>query len=433
MHYYLSGRLSQHLLWLACLAGVAGLLASRALVALSPVVGVLAALANPTLRQDLPNYWRNGAALRAAALPAFLLLSAAYTSDWVVWRHELFRALPWLGVPLAFALAVPLAARQRRAVGGLFVLGAAAVGLATLGKALRDPTAALEAIGSNQNQVAITGVFHIPFGVMLALAFYFALGLRRRLGAGRAERAGWLAAAAAAAAVLHALAYRTGLLAFYAVLLALALRLLAGRRWVAAAVLALALLAGPLVAYYTLPSVRNRVGATLWDLEQYRDGQDLNEHSLGQRLAAIETATAIIREHWLVGVAPADTQAAMRAQYEWKSFGLRPENRAELHNQYLQALLGGGLLGLALWLALLLGPLAHRQLRHNPYVLAFIVAEAVTNLFDAALELQTGLNLFVFVYGFLVVAGERHWQNRAAANGDGSAQLAAGAGPKLME
>ena len=424
--YYSSGRLSQHLLWLACLAGVAGLLASRALVALSPVVGVLAALANPRLRHELPNYWRNGAALRAAALPAFLVLSAAYTTEWASWRHELFRMLPWLGVPLAFTLAVPLAARQRRAVSELFALGTAAVGLATLGRFLRNP-AAIDAIRMGQNQTAYTGVFHITFGVMLALACFVALGLRRRPLAGRAERALLLAAAGTAAVVLHALAYRTGLLAFYSILLGLGIRQLAHGHWLAATGLALALLAGPVLAYCSLESVRARVGTTLWDFNQYQEGRDLNQHSLGQRLAAIETAGAVIREHWLLGVAPADAQAAMRAQYEWKSFGLRPENRAELHNQYLVALLGGGVVGLVLWLALLLGPLAHRQLRRNPYVLLFIVIQAATNLIDAALELQTGLNLFVFGYGFLIVAGERYWQGRRTAVAASPAQqLSAG-------
>ena len=62
--YYTSGRLSQHLLWLAAVAGVVGLLAARSLVALAPVVGIVAALTNPKLRRDLSHYYRNGAARR---------------------------------------------------------------------------------------------------------------------------------------------------------------------------------------------------------------------------------------------------------------------------------------------------------------------------------------------------------------------------------
>ncbi|RZK46741.1 MAG: hypothetical protein EOO59_18835, partial [Hymenobacter sp.] len=205
--YYQSGRLSQHLLWLASAAGVVGLLSSRALVALSPVAGTVAALLNPHLRREWPRYFRNGAALRAAALPLFLLLSFGYTEDWPVWRHELFRSLTWLGVPLAFALAVPLTAGQRRAVGTLFVLGTAAVGLATLGKYWLDPTHGNQAIVMGQNVQAVTGVLHIFFGVMLALSAFWGVVLARQPAARPVLRVALGVGAAAATIALHVLAY----------------------------------------------------------------------------------------------------------------------------------------------------------------------------------------------------------------------------------
>ena len=138
-----------------------GLLAARSLVALAPVVGTVAALTNPKLRRDLPHYYRNGAARRAAALVVFLLLSGLYTSEWAVWRHEIFRSLPWLAVPLAFTLAMPLTRWQRLTVGSLFVLGTAAVGLATLGRYLLHPAEANAAIHIGQNLQAVTRLFHI--------------------------------------------------------------------------------------------------------------------------------------------------------------------------------------------------------------------------------------------------------------------------------
>ena len=406
VRHYLSGRLSQQLLWLACLAGVAGLLASRALVALAPVVGVLAVLANPDLRRDLPRYYRNGAAMRAAALVGLLLLSGLYTSEWATWRHELFRALPWLGVPLAFTLAVPLTARQRLAVGGLFVLGTAAVGLATLGQYLLDPTGANAAIRIGQNMPAATRVFHISFGLMLALAFFWSLLLRRHPLAGPVLRAALGLAAAAAALTLHVLAYRTGLLVLYTGLLAVAIRLLLHRRLALGLGLILLLGLGPWAGYHTLESVRQRVDSSVWDVQQFTLGHDINDYSLARRLAAIETARAIVGRHWLLGVGPADTRAALMDQYAWKDFGLRPANRVEVHNQYLQVLLGGGVLGLGLWLAVLLWPLAQPKTRHRPAIGFFILLQGTAMLVDSVLDLQIGLNFFVFGYGFLVVAAE---------------------------
>ena len=407
MQYYLSGRLSQHLLGLACVAGVVGLLASRALVALGPVVGVLAVLANPRLRCDLPRYYGNGAAMRAAAVVGFLLVSGFYTSAWAVWRHELFRDLTWLAVPLAFTLAVPLAARQRLAVGSLFVLGTAAIGLVTVGQYLLNPARANEAFRIGQNMPAITHVFHISFGLMLALACFWALELRRNPLAGLVLRAALLGAAAAAALTLHILAYRTGLLVFYTGLLACAVRLLL-RRHLSLGLGLLAMLGlGPWLAYHTLDSVRQRTDSTVYDVQQFIDGQDINHYSLARRLAALETAGNIVGQHWLLGVGPADTRTAMMEQYQWKDFGLRPANRVEVHNQYLQALLGGGLVGLALLLAVLFWPLTHPWTRRNSAIGFFILLQATAMLVDAVLDLQIGLNFFVFGYGFLIVAGER--------------------------
>ncbi|RSK33162.1 O-antigen ligase family protein [Hymenobacter metallilatus] len=404
--YYRSGRLSQHLLWLACGAGVAGLLAFRALIALSPVVGMVAVLANPRLGAALPRYWRNGAALRAAALVAFLLLSGCYTSQWPIWRHELFRSLTWLGVPLAFTLAVPLSRGQRLAVGALFVLSVAAVGLATMGQYLLNPTGANEAIRIGQNMQAATGTFHIAFGIMLAQAFFWGLLLRRHPLAGRVLRVGLLAAVAGIGLTLHVLAYRTGLLLLYTGLLAYALRLLARRHVLAGGLLLLGVGLGPWLAYRTLESVEQRVSATVYDVSQYLEGQDINDYSLARRLAAVETAGTIIRQHWLLGVGPADAYTAMLDQYSWRTFGLRPENRVNVHNQYLSTLVGGGVVGLGLWLALLFGPLIRPATRRNPFVAVFIFTQAVAMLVVDILSLQISLNLFVFGYGFLVVATE---------------------------
>ena len=410
VQYYISGRLSQHLLWLASLAGVVGLLAARSLVALAPVVGVVAVLTNPQLQRDLPRYYRNGAALRAAALVGFLLISSLYTSEWAVWQHEVFRSLTWLAVPLAFTLAVPLTGRQRLVVGALFVLGTSAVGVATVAQYLFDTAKANQAINDGQNLEAVTRLFHIPFGIMLALAFFWGLELRRAPAAGPVLRTALLLAAGAAVAVLHVLAYRTGLLVLYACLLAYVGWLLRTRH----VLLGLGLLAGlalvPWLAYHALESVRQRADSTVWDVQKYTLDQDMNDYSLARRLASIETAGAVISQHWLLGVGPADTHAAMQAQYAWRDFGLRPANRIEVHNQYLEALMGGGLLGLGLLLALLFWPLRRPGPRRSPAIVFFIITQATAMLVVDSLSLQIGLNLLVFGYGFLVVAQERREQ-----------------------
>jgi O-antigen ligase len=420
VEYYYSGRLSQYLLWLAALAGVVGLLASRALVALSPVAGVVAALLNPHLRRDLAGYFRNGAAMRAAGMMVFLLLSSFYTSEWAVWRHEVFRSLTWLGVPLAFAVGVPLSGPQRRTVGVLFVLGTAAVGLATVGRYWLDPASGNAAIHIGQNVQAVTGVFHIFFGVMLALSVFWGGGMASKKALSYPLRWALGGAAIVAATALHVLAYRTGLLVFYGGLLGCAGMLLLRRNLGLGLGLLLLLGLGPWAAYTQLESVRVRVNATLYDMQQYEYEHDINNFSLSRRLTAAETALAVIREHWLLGVGPADTHAAMREQYGWRDYGLRRANQADVHSQYLETLLGGGVAGLALWLAVVFWPLTQAWARRDVYLCLFILLQALTMLITDVLSLQIGLNLFVFGYGFLVVAGERRQLEAATSASSGT-------------
>jgi O-antigen ligase len=405
--WYRRGRWSQYLLLTACAAGLVGLLVTaRALVALAPVAAVVAALLNPQMRAAVPGWLRSGSVRRAAVLYLLIPLTWWYTQDWPVWRHEVYRQLPLIGVPLAFALAVPLSGRQRLGLGVAFVAGVALLGLATLGRYLSDPAAAQELIRIGQNVPSVTGIFHIHFGILLALAAFFGLTLSREPSVGRIGRWLLLGAAAAAAISLHVLAYRTGLLAFYLAAAVSLVRLLFRRPLLALGLLALGLLlaAG---AYYALPSLQQRAAATIYDVQQFYYQHDINQSSLARRLAAWQNAFVLIQEHPWLGVAPADVRLAMDEQFSWRTYGLTAANRVMVHNQYIHYLLGAGVVGLLIWLWVLITPLVQPGLRQNPYVRQFLLVFGAAALADSLLELQIGFNLFVFLYGFVVVAAER--------------------------
>nr|WP_281062600.1 O-antigen ligase family protein [Hymenobacter wooponensis] len=248
---------------------------------------------------------------------------------------------------------------------------------------------------------------------MLALAAFFALLLRRNALVAPALRLGLLLAASLCVLTLHLLAYRTGLLVFYVMAVLDALHLIMRRRLLLGLGVLLLLVAAPWIAYHTLGSVHQRMDATIWDVQQIQLGHDINEYSLSRRIAAWQTALTISEAQPWLGVGSADAYVAMMDQYSWKDFGLRPENRVMVHNQYLHQLLGGGIVGLCLWLLVLFGPFMQPSLRRNPYVYHFLLMEATAMLVDSLLELQIGFNLFVFLYGFIVVATERRVSQEA--------------------
>lgn len=409
---YADGRLSQYLLLIGSLTAVTGLFASRALVALSSVVGILAVLAQPHLRQRLRACTRLQTVVTMVLMYLFWLLSVVYTSETDIWRHEVYRKLPLVIVPLAFAVAVPLNLRQQFGVGLLFVGLGTVLALGTLGRYLLDPEAANYAISIGHNVPAITGVFHIHFSIMLALAFFFALLMRRSVLALPIVRNLLLACSAILFVVMHVLAYRTGLMVLYGMLLLDAgLLIVLRRRYLLGVLVLVALVGVPLLTYYTLEPIQQRVNVTLDDLNQYRAGRDINDYSLAKRFAAWKTAAIIISKNPLTGVAPADVDAAMLDQYSYEDYGLLPKNWVMTHNQYLEALVGGGIVGLVLWLLVLFGPFLQPALRQNPYVVHFLLMMGIANLVDTLLQMQIGFSLFVFLYSFLVVATERQARN----------------------
>ncbi len=402
-----SGRLAESAFVGGCATYIIGLLASRALLSLSPVFLLAAAMAQPgagaRLHATLP---RNGPALAMLAYYPLLAVSGLWSENQAEWRHLLIRFLPFVALPLAFSLAHPLSERARHGLSLLFVGGTTAVAVATAAFFLANYEAEHIRISLSHNLDTITGIFHLPFGVMMALAAFFALGLADRLQVPSRRWTGGLlyGAAGLLALLLHLLAYRTGLLVLYTLLAITVLRLLVRqRRYVLGVALLLLLLTAPPLAYQTLPSIRQRVGNTRYDLNRFRTGQDINDYSLSQRLAAWSTALVLIPQHWGLGVAPADIPLEMTRQYTRRSFGLRPENYVLLHNQYLFALLSLGLPGLSWLLITLFGPLRRRMFRASPDVVAFLLAMATTMLVDTPFSLGSGLHLFVFFYAFLVI------------------------------
>lgn len=411
---YQTGRVSQYLLLLACVAAVIGLFASRALVALSPIVGVVAACAQPQLRANLRQWLRLRTVVSIGLLYLFLVVSGLYTTELGIWRHEVYRKLPFVVVPLAFAVAVPLSSRQKFGVGLLYVGLATLLSITTLREYLVDPEEANRIINMGHNIPATTGIFHIHFSIMLALAFFFALLMRSSPVAMPAARWGLLGCAIVIFIVMHVLAYRTGLLVLYTMLLFDAISLVVLQRRFLLGLFTLIVLVGfPLLTYHSLDSVKERVDTTFYDIEHYQTEQDISDFSASKRLAAWETALLVAREHPILGVGMADVDKAMLYQYAYYNFGMKPKNWAMTHNQYLEYAVGGGVVGLLLWLLVLFAPYLQPPLRRNPYVIHFLLMMSVANLVDSLLQMQIGFNMFVFLYGFLVVSAEREAHHTA--------------------
>ncbi len=395
--------------WLSLLFLI-GLFFSRALLSGVPSLLFIFMLTRGNLKDSWQRLKQNRSALGIMAIYGLLVISILYTEEYSNWLRQLFRYLSLLLLPAAGALAPSLGKKQLYILLGLFLLLTTAIAIGTMGQYLLNIEAQNQLIIHSQNPPTINKIFHIHFGIMMALAIFFGVYLYRSplVCWHKTEKYVALGCVVILFISIHVLAYRTGLLALYGTLLFKIYGLVQSqKRYLLGGALFILLVMVPLGAYYALESVQLRVENTRRDIRQYTNQRDINYYSISQRLAAWETALEVIKRNWLVGVGPADIKREMQRQYDVKDFGLKEENQVMIHNQYLHILMGSGIVGLLLFLFALIYPFRRLAWQKDFCATSFLLVMGAAMLVDSFFELQRGLNLFAFFYMLLIVMKEQ--------------------------
>ena len=331
-------------------------------------------------------------------------LMGGFQSDLAVWLKDVQEKLPILLLPLAFWILPGLGAKTWKRISWGFVIIMTLIALASIGNYLLHFSSLTWAVKNNSHLPILAKYSHIYFGLYLAWSILLAWDLARH-STGASKRL-LLCIAAVDALAIHILTSRTGLLAFYVGILVYALYQWGrgGLKWKYLLLLALGVVLIPVVSYYTIPSFKYRWDATRWDIQQYFvEGKDLSEHSIGQRLIAWETAWEIFQEHPAVGVGMGNIERSMAAKYDERKVRLSPESRLQNpHNQYLEYLVGGGVIG-GLFLGIsLMVPLVYRRKALTPLLLSFVCMFATALLTESFLERQLGIS-FYFIFLMLLI------------------------------
>jgi O-antigen ligase len=383
-----------------------GIFFSRAMLSFSP--GFM--LAATFIRPDFLIHVRSFAFMKRALIPAslylLLILSFFHSDNSQNWSTLLFRNLPMLIFPFCFSFFREMNSSWRKYILFFMFLCANIVAALTLIEFLSHYTYYTQLIRHSQNIQAVGGLFHIHFGVLMAICIFFSYDfIRHDKSLSTFERSWVYFTGIFLLIALHVFAFRTGILALYATAgIEIIILVVTQRKYVLGVSLLVMMLAFPMLAYHLVPSVKQRVGNTMYDISRYRNGQDINYYSISQRFAAWENASHILKRNWLIGVSPADLETEMMKQYEIKDFGLIPHNRVLIHNQYIFYAVCYGLLGLVVFLWFLVKPFVHGLKTRQYKLVYFISMISAAFMVDTLLDLQTGMNLVIFLYSFLYVA-----------------------------
>lgn len=333
----------------------------------------------------------------------FTVCSVFQTQDMAAWQADVVLKLPFLVLPLAILVSPRLSAKQYWVLCLVFVAIQTAVAVPTVIRYALHFEEVQDAISRNKSIDIITKVSHIYFGFMLAFSGILGIdmGTRATHFFHAKERYLYWALAAINLLCMHILTSRTGLIGLYAGVLTYAFVLAWKKKALLKGLQVLALLAVlPMLAYAIVPSFRQRIDSTWFDVQSYRNNgagvAQMSDLSIGARFVAWEAAWDVFKRNPVVGTGIADMHADLYAYYATQP---RLSSDTKLpqtpHNQYLVYLCTAGLVGFCVWLWVFFFPFGRMKGSRSVLFWAFMALIATAMLTESLLERQIGMSFFL--------------------------------------
>lgn len=400
-----------HLAWLATVVAVIGLSTSKA--ALSICTGALAFAAIWQMWQErsIRPLWRDTRGVVQSLLFFLPLVSVLFTEHYAIWQEDLVIKLSLLSLPLAYSILPRFSEKQFFVILAAFILTLSLIALLTLWTYFQDFAAVTESIRYNKHIKIVRKTSHIHFGLMLAFSVFLGIAhlASRKVFFHKAERILFFAAVIINLAGLHILTSRSGLLAFYGVLLLMSIVLIIrNKRFILGSAILVFIITAPLLSYYLIPSFQHRINVSRYDIEQSlsTSGQSRN-FSIGMRLLAWKTSMKVFQEYPIWGSSPADLESELLKQYEADGITLDFTTPMHMpHNQYLEHLAGLGIAGIFTLIFVLLHPIIFNRDENSIVFLSFVVMFMLIMLVESLLERQITIAFYSI---FLMLLPKMSW------------------------
>jgi O-antigen ligase len=176
---------------------------------------------------------------------------------------------------------------------------------------------------------------------------------------------------------LHILSVRSGLLVAYLGVIVLGLLwLVKTKNYVIGLVLAILLASIPVLSYLTIPSFKNKVDYSIYDIKLMGSNKGAT-YSDSERIYSIQSGWHVFKKNPLLGCGIGDLRAEGMRYY--RSEEIQMLKFKYPHNQFIYILAAYGLVGMLLFLISIYGPLFVKQNYRNIYLILFYIS--MTSLF----------------------------------------------------
>jgi O-antigen ligase len=197
---------------------------------------------------------------------------------------------------------------------------------------------------------------------------------------------------------IHILSVRSGITALYLTALFLGFRyyIVKEKEYKKGFSAIFMLMAFPIVAYLTMPSLQNKVEYARRDFNAFVEGKG-SDFSDSERLGSILVGLDIGNRNPIIGCGYGDLWYEIQTTYA-RVFPLEKEYKLP-HNQLVMTYAGLGIIGVIIFIFAFLYPIFYRKNYRDWYFLALHIIVFFSFLVEATLETQVGTALYTFFLG----------------------------------
>lgn len=390
---------------LALLFLLVGMLASPVMMSIGVIGLAINWVLNVDFRENLIRFLRSPIFWSVSALFIIWLISGLWSENTDYWANRMRMRLPFLLMP-AGLVALP---RFDRKVYYLLLYSFFTLITLTCLYLLAWYLIDFENITQNykKGQVLPTPVMHIRFSLMAAYAVAIGITFIQEgwVWLNRWERYFQWFATGFLLVFLHILAVRSGLVALYGVLAYFLIRdMVVGKKWRRALIGVALLGAGLWVAYQTIPSLKNKIDYTFYNIYHIKRNNNMTQLSDSHRVGTIKAGLDMGQRAPLLGVGIGDVRDETEIYLQQYFPGVAGSGFTP-QSQFVWQYAAMGLIGVVVFAAIVFLPLFYNNGWRYPLLGSFLAIAIPSFLIEQTLETQLGTAIYLT---FLLMAA-RHY------------------------
>jgi O-antigen ligase len=375
---------------------MASLLISRGALSVSTILFLLLAIVRKDFRQQWKTFLSHPFLLFFTLLFFIPFLSGLWSENLAKWSDVVRLKLPLLFFPLAVAGSWQFSQRQWLLV-AVFFLGVTTIGCVwSLLHYLQNAAAVHEGYLRAKTLLTPLENDHVRFSWMVSVAAMTCFLLLHLI---KQKVLGILLGVLAAFFIiyLHVLAARTGMISLYIFLLLYAGWALLKKRSVQTAAIVFALFISlPVLAYFTVPTLQNRIRYLVYDLSFVQKAQYLPGTNDGARVMSLKAGWQVLQQNPF-GVGAGDVMHEANKWYAANVPDVLETDKFYPSSEWLLYGAFAGWPGVLLFSIIMFLPFFVSIKQHKIVWIAIHATAAFSFAFDMGLEVQYGIFLYAFI------------------------------------